>query len=132
MKSETARAALVKAEEEWARGWMEKHLGLVMLYYADDAVMLSSVRPPVEGRKAIGDFMSRLFQLPGLITRIMPARAEVSEGGDMGFTQGRYESTIPDAAGKSATHAGTYLAVWKTHFDGSWRMVAYSSNANPK
>ena len=76
--------------------------------------------------------MARLFQLPGLSTRITPGRAEVSESGDLGFTQGKYESAIPDAGGKSSVHAGTYLAVWKTHFDGSWRMVAYSSNANPK
>jgi ketosteroid isomerase-like protein len=121
------RAALIKAEAEWARGWSDKQIGLVMLYFADDAVLYSAVRPRVDGRAAIGEFLQRIFLLPGLATRFAPERAEVSAGGDLGFTLGTYQSTIPDAGGKDVTHSGHYVCVWKKHFDGSWRIVVHSA-----
>lgn len=126
------RAALIKAETEWARGWMEKQIGLVMLYFADDAVLYSAVRPRVDGRQAIGEFLQRMFLLPGLETRFMPERAEVSSSGDLGFTLGTYTSTIPDGSGKAATQSGHYVCVWKKHFDGSWRLAVYTATPDAK
>lgn len=126
------RASLIKAETEWARGWSDKQIGLVMLYFADDAVLYSPVRPRVDGRQAIGDFLQRLFLLPGLETRFLPDRAEVSAGGDLGFTLGTFQSTIPDPSGKAAKQAGHYVAVWKKHVDGSWRIAVYTSTPDAK
>jgi len=126
------RAALIKAETEWARGWSEKQIGLVMMFFADDAVLYSAVRPRIDGRQAIGEFLQRLFLLPGLVTRFQPDRAEVSAGGDMGFTLGTYISTIPDPSGKSATQSGHYVCVWKKHFDGSWRLAVYTATPDTK
>ena len=126
------RDSLIKAETEWARGWSAKQIGMVMLYFADDAVLYSAVRPRVDGRAAIGDFLQRMFLLPGLETRFLPDRAEVSAGGDLGFTLGAYESAIPDASGKAAKHTGHYVCVWKKHFDGSWRIVVYTATPDAK
>ena len=126
------RASLIKAETEWARGWSDKQIGLVMLYFADDAVLYSSVRPRVDGRLAIGDFLQRMFLLPGLATTFQPERAEVSAGGDLGFTLGGFRSTIPDASGKAASQSGHYVAVWKKHLDGSWRIAVYTSTPDAK
>lgn len=126
------RASLIKAETEWARGWAERQIGLVMLYFADDAVFYSTVRPRIDGRAAIGEFLQRLFLLPGLSTRFLPERAEVSAGGDLGFTLGTVQSTIPDASGKSAVQGGHYVSIWKKHFDGSWRIAVYTSTPDAK
>lgn len=126
------RASLIKAETEWSRGWSDKQIGLVMTYFADDAVFYSAVRPRLDGRAAIGDFLQRLFLLPGLDTRFMPDRAEVSAGGDLGYTLGTYQSAIPDASGKAAAHTGHYVCVWKKHFDGSWRIAVYTATPDAK
>ena len=126
------RASLIKAETEWARGWAEKQIGMVMLYFADDAVLYSAVRPRIDGRAAIGEFLQRMFLLPGLVTRFMPDRAEVSGSGDLGFTLGTFQSTIPDPSGKATVQSGHYVCIWKKHFDGSWRLAVYTATPDAK
>ena len=126
------RASLIKAETEWARGWAEKQIGMVILYFADDAVLYSAVRPRIDGRAAIGEVLQRMFLLPGLVTRFMPDRAEVSGSGDLGFTLGTFQSTIPDPSGKATVQSGHYVCIWKKHFDGSWRLAVYTATPDAK
>ena len=52
---------------------------------------------------------------PGFSLQWTPAKAEVSESGDLGRTSGTYESTMG-----GVTDRGKYLTVWKKQADGSW------------
>jgi ketosteroid isomerase-like protein len=103
-----------------------------MTYFADDAVCYTAVRPRLDGRAAIGEFLQRMFLLPGLEMRFRQERAEVSAGGDLGFTLGTFESAVPDASGKAVAQAGHYVCVWKKHFDKSWRLAVYTATPDAK
>jgi ketosteroid isomerase-like protein len=61
-----------------------------------------------------------------------PAEAEVSQGGDMGYTWGRYEYRDRGANGKVAVQTGTYVTVWRRQPDGSWKVVLDGGEPDPK
>ncbi|MGH9817365.1 MAG: YybH family protein [Candidatus Acidiferrales bacterium] len=126
MKTDAARAELIKADEQWARAWAARDLSGVMLYFHEDAVVVTPARPAASGKRDIISMMASVFTLPGFSTKLEMTRAEAAAGGDLGYTLGRYQSTVSDA-GKPATHSGHYLAVWRKGADRMWKIAAYSA-----
>jgi len=127
MKPDAARAELIKADEQWARAWAARDLNGLMLYFHEDAVVITSARAVTSGKRDIVGMMASVFALPGFSTRLQMTRAESASSRDLGYTSGTYESSVTDAAGKSAAHSGHYLAVWKKGADRTWKIAAYST-----
>jgi len=127
MKPDAARAELIKADEQWARAWAARDLSGLMLYFHEDAVVITPARAVTSGKRDIVNMMSSVFSLPGFSTRLQMTRAESSASGDLGYTAGTYQSSVTDAAGQPSTHSGHYLAVWKKGADRVWKIVAYSA-----
>ena len=69
------------------------------------------------GPQEIGDNMLAAFG-SGFRLSWEPARAEISHGGKIGYTWGRYHS---DFNGKA--HEGTYVTVWEKQPDGTWKVL---------
>jgi ketosteroid isomerase-like protein len=61
-----------------------------------------------------------------------PSQAEVSLGGDLGYTWGRYEYRDRTADGKPVIETGTYVTIWRRQSDGSWKVVLDGGTADPK
>jgi ketosteroid isomerase-like protein len=61
-----------------------------------------------------------------------PTEAEVSQGGDMGYTWGRYEYRDRPASGKMTVETGTYVTIWRRQADGSWKVVLDGGEPDPK
>ena len=73
---------------------------------------------PVPGRahyEAQKDVGARLAWTPGY--------AEVSRGGDLGYTTGLYTRSQADG-----THFGHYVSVWRKQADGRWKVVIDGGN----
>jgi len=126
MKPDATRAELIKADEQWARAWAARDLSGLMLYFHEDAVLITQARAVTSGKRDIVNMMASVFSLPGFSTRLQMTRAESSGSGDLGFTSGTYESSVTDA-GKPSAHSGHYLAVWKKGADRTWKIAAYSA-----
>ncbi len=56
--------------------------------------------------------------------------ADVSEGGDFGYTTGSYYMNVEDADGTPIRIDGKYLTVWRRQADGSWKATADMFNPN--
>ena len=69
------------------------------------------------GPQEIGNDMKSAFD-SGLTLAWEPARAEISRGGKLGYTWGRYHSVF---SGKA--REGTYMTVWQMQPDGSWKVL---------
>ena len=69
------------------------------------------------GPQEIGDNMLAAFA-SGFTLTWEPARAEISRGGKLGYTWGRYRSLFNGKA-----HEGTYMTVWEKQQDGTWRVL---------
>jgi ketosteroid isomerase-like protein len=61
-----------------------------------------------------------------------PTEADVSKGGDLGYTWGRYEYRDHGADGKVSVDTGTYVTVWRRQVDGSWKVILDGGESDPK
>lgn len=115
--------ALLRADREFnaatqargAEGWVS--------FFAENGSMLRD-RGPITGHKAIRAAMEPGFSNPDNSLTWEPQRAELTPGGRLGYTTGRFLSVHKDAAGKRVESRGTYMNFWQKQPDGSWKVVA--------
>jgi len=69
------------------------------------------------GPQEIGDNMMAAFA-SGFTLSWEPTRAEISRGGKLGYTWGRYRAVVNGKA-----REGTYMTVWEKQQDGTWKVL---------
>jgi ketosteroid isomerase-like protein len=69
------------------------------------------------GPQEIGDNMLAAFA-SGFALSWQPTRAEISRGGKLGYTWGRYRAVV-----NGTTREGTYMTVWEKQPDGAWKVI---------
>jgi ketosteroid isomerase-like protein len=52
-----------------------------------------------------------------------PDEAQISAGGDMGYTMGHATITGKDKEGKATTSHSRYVTIWRKQADGSWKFI---------
>ena len=100
-------------------------------WFADSGVMV------IPGRNVVGRAAIRTLMAPELGDTTValtwkPVSVEVSAGGTMGFSIGRWERT-PRAgapAGAAVRH-GSYVTIWRKQGDGTWKVALDIGNADP-
>ena len=127
MKPDAARTELIKADEQWAHAWAARDLSGLILYFHEDAVVVTPAAAITRGKRDIINLMASVFTLPGFSTRLQMSSAETAASGDLGYTLGTYETTVSEGGGKAMTHGGHYLAVWRKGADRTWKVAAYSA-----
>jgi len=92
-------------------------------YLAWQEFMTSNAAKPANGGRMligpqeIGDNMLAAFA-SGFTLTWEPARAEISRGGKLGYTWGRYRSLF-----NGKPREGAYVRVWEKQQDGSWKVL---------
>lgn len=127
MKQSESRTELIKADEQWARAWVARDLSGLMLYFHEDAVVITPAAAVTSGKRDIINLMASTFTLPGFSNTLEMKQAHVAESGDLGYTVGSYQTTVSEGPGKTASHGGHYLAVWRKGADRTWKIAAYSA-----
>jgi ketosteroid isomerase-like protein len=69
------------------------------------------------GPQEIGENMMAAFA-SGFTLSWEPTRAEISRGGKLGYTWGRYRAVV---SGKA--REGTYMTVWEKQQNGTWKVL---------
>jgi ketosteroid isomerase-like protein len=86
----------------------------------------SVIRPGVgeiQGREAIHEaFMADIYSGALVDLNWSPERAEVSRGGDQGYTVGVYWAIHGDSAGVETSVRGKYVRYWARQPDQSWKV----------
>ena len=96
----------------------------ILAHYADDALILGSGAPMLQGKPAVAAFLQGLFggntlrDVKGSVTDIMMS-------GDLAVETGTYAMTIVPKSGNAVADKGKYIHVWKKSVDGSWKVVRY-------
>jgi ketosteroid isomerase-like protein len=66
------------------------------------------------------------------VLRWKPLLAEVATSGDLGYTTGTYELSLPGANGAAPrARTGKYVTIWKRQSDGTWKFVLDGGNPDP-
>ena len=124
--------ALLETDRAWAKHASAGAVDSVLSYWTEDAVVVSPGQPTYSGKAAIRQMVTASMSVPGFRINWTPQKAVISRSGDMGYTVGTNELTVPDPTGKLETNKGRYLAVWRKDADGKWRCVEdYASTSAP-
>jgi uncharacterized protein (TIGR02246 family) len=117
--------ALKDTDAAWSKVMGAKDFEKSMSYYADDASLLISNAPAINGKDAIRAAMKPMFDDPSFALAFQASRVEVAKSGDLGYTQGAYTMTLTDPKTKKPfTDKGKYLTAFKKQADGTWKAVA--------
>ena len=101
-----------------------------MAPFEDGARMLAPDMPLTVGKDAIHAVIEELEAMPGIETSWSAEPADVSEGGDFGYTTGSYYMNLDGPDGTPIRIDGQYLTVWRRQADGSWKATADMFNPN--
>lgn len=91
-------------------------------FFAEQGAMISEGVGEIRGRESILSRMEGAFGNPAFRLSWDPFRAEVSKSGDLGYTVGRYESTLGSGDDRVVMARGLYVSIWRRQADGSWKV----------
>src|SRR5262245_802112 len=118
-----ARTALLQTDTDWSRvASAGKDVEKIVAYWSDDAIIYPPAQPAASGKTAIRNYVTQSLRSPFFSISWKPAQAVVSDSGDLGYTMGSNEITVPDPTGKVARLQGRYLTVWR-RIGGAWKCV---------
>lgn len=118
--------ALMEADREFARQSAAHGAPAWTAVMAPNAIKPGPRSTWITGPAAIGEQMTAAFSRPGFSLAWEPVRAEISRGGNLGYTWGRWTSM---SAGQSRT--GTYMTVWEKQPDGAWKVLFDTGDPDP-
>jgi len=125
---------LLETDRAWAaQASAGKNADSVLAYWTDDATVVMPGQPTLKGKDALRKMVTSDFSAPGFHIAWTPEQAVVAKSGDMGYTTGTNEFTIPGAgpADKTTKLVGRYITVWRKEPDGRWRCVMDYSTPSP-
>jgi uncharacterized protein (TIGR02246 family) len=118
-------AAIRAANVEWSKVTEAGDLDRIMTFYTDDAVALNPDGPMAFGRDAI-----RASYPPGFSANWQLTKVEVARSGEIAYTIGTSEVTMPGPSGTPITRKGKWLGIWKRQADGTWKCAVDIPNFN--
>jgi ketosteroid isomerase-like protein len=130
--SRDEEAALLERDREWAAAASEgRDVERIVSFWSDDAKVFPPGAPVIEGKPAIREFVTGSLSIPGFHITWETAEAVVAPGGEMGYTIGWNQITMPDADGNLRTEKGRGVAIWRREPGGAWRCVIDIWNSGP-
>lgn len=124
--------ALLERDRAWAAlASTSKNIDSVLAYWTDDARVVMAGDSTLQGREAIRQMVARGYATPGFHVTWTPEVAVVAASGDLGYTRGTNEFTVPNGSGGTMKLPGRYLTVWRKGADGVWRCVEDYSTPMP-
>ncbi|MEO6188774.1 MAG: DUF4440 domain-containing protein, partial [Ginsengibacter sp.] len=113
---------IIDADIAFSEMCKEKGLRNSFIDFMDnEGILLRPDHLPVKGADAI-EFLSQVNDDSYKLSWV-PEGAQISKGGDMGFTYGIFK-----LAGTDTVFNGTYVNVWKKQADGKWKFMLNSAS----
>jgi ketosteroid isomerase-like protein len=94
-------------------------------YLSAEATFYAPGAPAHRGAEAFKRAFSELSKVPGFSLTWTAEKAEVSNGGDLGYSTGMYIATFGETTDK-----GKYVTIWRKQPDGSWKVVEDMFNSD--
>lgn len=125
-------AKLLHRDAEWADlAVTGKDVDTVVSYWTDDAVLMESGQPAIEGKHALRAFVTASFAAPGFKIHWVSQKPTFSPDGRMAYMRAATEATVPGPKGALMTLHLQGYTVWRIDPDGQWRCVVDISNELP-
>ncbi|MGE5716299.1 MAG: YybH family protein [Acidobacteriota bacterium] len=125
------REALLKADRDFATAAQTRGVEAWVENWAENGVHPDGPAGVVVGKDGIRKQMGPRYATPGFKLEWSPSHAEISRGGNVGTTKGRYKSTSMKD-GKQVVRTGDYFTVWQKEKDGSWKISFDTGDVDPE
>src|SRR5689334_17924484 len=112
-----------ETDAQWSAAATARDVDKLVSFYADDAVVLPAHKTIATTRDAIRKLFQNMLGIPGINLSWKPTKVDVAGSGDIAYSFGTYELTMPDDGGKTISDHGKYVAIWKKQSDGSWKVA---------
>jgi uncharacterized protein (TIGR02246 family) len=119
--AEAWKAELMAADQAFADAVREGGLALWADFFTEDGAMIQEGAGEIRGSDAIRTISEASADAITSFTW-SPDRAEVSAGGDLGYTVGHFRTTAVDPEGVEMQRTGLYVSIWRRQSDGSWKV----------
>jgi ketosteroid isomerase-like protein len=124
------REALLKADRDFAAAAQAHGVEAWVEAWAANGVHPDGPGLAV-GKDGIRKQMAPQYASPGFNLEWVVSKAEISKGGNVGTTWGRFKATrMKD--GKKVVSTGDYVTVWEKQDDGSWKVVYDTGDRDPE
>ncbi len=125
-----AREALLRADRDFAAAAQVRGVEAWVEVWAGNGVHPDGATGLAVGKAGIRKQMAPQYATPGFNLEWSVVRADVSKGGNVGTTWGRFKATsLKD--GKKVVRTGDYVTVWEKQDDGSWKVVYDTGDRDP-
>ncbi len=130
---EEEKLRILETDRQFSKFSVENSSSEAFYQFMDEAgIVLPQKGHPIIGKEAFGKQISSRTETGSKSTlKWEPDSVEISQSGDLGYTFGRYESTVVDEQGVKTKTYGHYITIWKKQSDGSWKFVFDTGNENP-
>lgn len=120
--TEKYKAEIRDTEEAFAAMTMEKSIPEAFISFAADSAILMRDDSLIKGKHALAEYYNSQ-NLEGVTLEWNVDFVDVSSSGDLGYTYGKYNLSIPDTTGGTAHYTGIFHTIWKKQKDGAWKFV---------
>ena len=127
-KHEAALAEVRAADAAITQAVTAKNLDAIVMHYADDAVLMPTAEPMIEGKAAIREEWEHILAIPDFSSQTTMRDAKVS--GDLAYTYGTYNARMMGEDGKPVEEPGKFVSIWRRGQDGKWRIVVDTYNTD--
>lgn len=114
---------IMQLSKEWAQTASSGDIEKTLSFWAEDAILMSSGQPQLNGKKEIRQMVEESFKIPGFRISWQPQSVQVSESGDMAYLLENSQVSFTDSTGKSITQNNKAVSIWRKQNDGSWKNV---------
>jgi len=101
----------------------------ILVHYADDALILGSGAPVLQGKPAVAAFLQALFD-GNTLSDVQGNVTDIMISSDLAVETGTYAMTITPKNGNAVADRGKYIHVWKKSAEGSWKVVRYAPTSD--
>ncbi len=121
----------MEISREWSKSAARDDIEKTLSYWADDAVILSSGNPPLQGKAALKTMVENTRKIPGFKISWEPVSVDVSTSGDMAYMIEENQLTTNDSLGNPVIKFGRGVTIWKKGKDGIWKNIVEFTNDSP-
>lgn len=118
---ETERVAIMHADSAWLAAAESRNVDSTLSFWTEDARVISPGEPAVVGHEAIRKMLTDGFAMPAFTASWHTTDVVVAPKGDMAYSYGTNQFTMPNQAGGVDTLRGQGVVVWRKGDDGRWR-----------
>jgi uncharacterized protein (TIGR02246 family) len=114
--------AITDIVAEWEAAYNNADLDRLVSFYADDAIAILPIGPPLIGKEAIQKSAQKMFEEKPSQEKDVVQDVQIS--GNLAVAHvTSFPSTMPKPAGEPFNAKGNFILVFKKESDGAWKLI---------